>query len=390
MTSRCTARVPACLLFGFAVLLLISGCHEGGDAGSPGVARVSNPAPDPGAALLPATEELRIGRADGEDAEAFGRIRGLVLGPGGVYVLDGGAREVRAFDGGGAHLWTAGRAGGGPGEFQDPRGMTASPDGMLWIMDFASQRYTVRAADGELVATHPRRLPAFGAGWRGQFGADGALHEPTSVPDPNGNRAVLIRHEHDDGAPMPRDTFPLPSQPEANYVVRFGGGLLNLPVPFAARPEWAFDGRGGVWTGPGDGYVLARHALGGDTTLVLSMAIEPPRVERSERAEAVTELRRVLAQVGADPAQVDFSRIPDTKPVHGRLLVDDRGRLWVGRVDASNGAVFDVFSEAGGHMGTVHLDISATLPVAFRGDRLAGVNTDAVGVHRVVVYRLGF
>jgi hypothetical protein len=385
-------RYVAAIVCGFAI---VSGCHEDGlpgDEQSHGVPHVSNPAPDPGAMLIPAVEELRIGRADGDDPEVFSRIRGIVLGPGGLYVLDGGARQVRAFDEDGAHLWTVGRAGGGPGEFQDPRGLTSSPDGMLWIMDFASQRYTVLSADGELVATHARRLPATGTTWRGTFGVDGALHEPAVAPDPDGggSRAVLIRHDHGGGALVPRDTFHLPSRPEANYVVQFAGGLLNIPVPFAARPTWAFDGRGGVWTGPGDRYVLARQALGGDTTLMLSLAIDALRIERAERSEAESDLRSVLARVGADPAQVDFSSIPDTRPAHGRLLVDDRGRLWVERIDASTDTAFDVFSEAGRHIGTVRLDISAGLPVAFRGDRVAGVNTDALGVQRIVLYRVEF
>ena len=60
---------------------------------------------------------LRMGAADGEEAYLFTDIRGAAhLSDGRIVVADGATFELRAFSSGGAHVWTAGGKGNGPGE----------------------------------------------------------------------------------------------------------------------------------------------------------------------------------------------------------------------------------------------------------------------------------
>lgn len=127
---------------------------------------------------LPRTELLRIGVSEGEDPYVFERIVDLELGKDGrVYALDAVSRELRIYAPDGGHMHTVGGPGSGPGEFRDPRGLSWSARGTLWIMDFALQRYTELSQDGALLATYSRAVPALGTSWEGGFDASGHLYD---------------------------------------------------------------------------------------------------------------------------------------------------------------------------------------------------------------------
>lgn len=354
---------------------------------------------DGDARQLPATELLRLGRLEGDESYVFAGITDLALGPDGrIYVLDRQSRELRIFDAGGAHLRTAGRHGAGPGEFMDPRGIRWHPDGTLWVMDRGSQRYTVLSADGEFVTTHPRRVPAIGSRWEGGFDRMGRLYDTGFVR--RGDEAmspVYIRHDVQGAEPIATDTFALPTGGGDSYVVSSRQGMFNLPVPFAPRTSWAFDGDDGVWWGNGDRYRIVRHSLAGDTTHIVELDRTAGPVSSAERAAARARIDSVIRSIGADPASIDYARIPRTKPVHGRLFVDEARRLWIVSLaspgaspEGADGTRFDVVSSGGCHLGWVKLDVGENLPVAVNGALLAGVNVSELGVHTVAVYALGF
>ena len=76
-----------------------------------------------------------VGR-DTADADVFGREMDIALdGARNIFVLDRLNHRVAHFSSRGEHLGDIGRAGSGPGEFQDPRTLSLLPDGRLIISD---------------------------------------------------------------------------------------------------------------------------------------------------------------------------------------------------------------------------------------------------------------
>jgi 6-bladed beta-propeller len=97
----------------------------------------------------------------GEDA-AFGSIVAATVGPGGdVYVLDHVNCAVFAFSPAGRMLWKVGRKGRGPGEYQLPTRIAATPAGALLVFDLGTGDVTTLSQDGRFVSrSHlPLRFP---------------------------------------------------------------------------------------------------------------------------------------------------------------------------------------------------------------------------------------
>ena len=65
-----------------------------------------------------------------------------------IFVFDGGERVIKVFALDGRPEARLGRAGQGPGEFQNPVDMQVGPDGSVWVLDPLQARVTVFRPDG--------------------------------------------------------------------------------------------------------------------------------------------------------------------------------------------------------------------------------------------------
>src|SRR5690349_18122748 len=78
----------------------------------------------------------------GEEYE-FGRLSGIAALPdGGAAATDGLNNLVRVYAADGAHRYSFGRAGAGPGEMTGPCCIAYGPDGLLWVRDGENARYS--------------------------------------------------------------------------------------------------------------------------------------------------------------------------------------------------------------------------------------------------------
>ena len=94
------------------------------------------------------TEQLRIGVATGDPAyELYGVFDSARLSDGSIAVVNQ-AGEVRLYSGEGAHRFTFGRRGGGPGEFRTPLVIAAIRGDTLVIGDEAPWRFSYFDREG--------------------------------------------------------------------------------------------------------------------------------------------------------------------------------------------------------------------------------------------------
>lgn len=103
------------------------------------------------------TPELRIGSVD-DPRTALTRIGDIAVGEDGtMYVSQPQQREIRIYSRAGELLRVVGGEGGGPGEFQNVSSLFWRGDTLL-VLDFAQQRFSLFARDGEFIRTF-RPLP---------------------------------------------------------------------------------------------------------------------------------------------------------------------------------------------------------------------------------------
>jgi hypothetical protein len=365
MTSHSVQR-GTCGASAVVFALLLAGCAR--DAPAPlawegrvdtlpsGTIVMSNPARGlwDSAATWRLVEDLRIGSAEGDRADAFGRIGDLAADRSGrIYVLDRQAQEVRAFAPTGAYLGTLGRKGGGPGEFLGADRIAVDDSARLWVSDPRSRRYTAFDSTGLLVGDYPRRasnnLPQFRGGT-----AAGDLWEewPAPGPDGTGRRTKLLEFAH--GTYRDSLVFPPFGAPTWEIVHRVGTStmIFQIGVPYTARELLAVEPVGAIWRAVSSEYRLTRFSRAGDSVRVVSRAYDPVPVTTTERERAVARYRRDFPTGGR---VIDESAIPKEKPALRLFFADDRGFVWVVPYTADDSATvtFDLFDPVGRYLGAV-------------------------------------
>lgn len=149
-----------------------------------GVVWINNPAADPerdDSAPPPFSLELEqtFGAEEGPVEELLAFVTGFAVDDdGNVYVVDRGNDRLVAFAPDGGLLWTGGRAGQGPGEFDRSNGVAWDGEGLLYVDNHSGGQIDTWSTTGEYVDS--QGLSSFGIsqGWM------------VGLPDPN---TVVLR-----------------------------------------------------------------------------------------------------------------------------------------------------------------------------------------------------
>jgi sugar lactone lactonase YvrE len=351
---------------------------------------VTNPAEGAwgGDARWEAVEDLRIGSADGDGPELFGRLGMLAEDAGGrIWVFESTEQQFKVFDRTGRFIRTVGRRGGGPGEMQRAAGIAVMPDGRLLVVDMPGARITAFDTAGSYLAGYPISGGFTLIPWPGGVDRDGYLYN--AVPRiVDGNFTVaLVRY---DSALTPLDTlFPPTWETQEYFEHRSGDNFTRTSVPYTSSLTWRLTKEGDFWsllTGP---YELVRQNGSGDTLRVVTKPFAPVAVSGEEKDSAVARLKWFTDEGGT----VDRGRIPNTKPAALGFLVADDGHLWVSatRSDTSDvNRVFEIFDPEGRYLGNLRLPfpmLPRPAPLV-RGDRIIAVTEDTDGVPYVVRARI--
>jgi len=331
-------------------------------------------------------ENLRLGTPHEDAPDLFGNVAAVeVDAEGRIWVLDDRELEIRIFDREGRYVRTVGREGGGPGEFRAPQAIHQAPNGNFWVPDPRNNRISIFDTSGAYV--EGRNMPGgFGTSqWPGGFDRVGHYHLPIRTFDSEGGLVLaLVRLT---AAHVVVDTLEVPTDPKERdvFVLLFpNGGRAEMGVPFAGEFEWRLAPSGNLWGMLTDDYRLYEFNPAGDTLRTLTRDFTPLPVTDSEMETTRSELESFV-QAGGD---VDWSKIPHTKPATRDFFLDDEGNLWImpETPPEDAGVLLDVFAPDGLFLGTVRLpfEIELTPLPLIRNSTLYCVTKDELGVSYVV------
>ena len=327
-----------------------------------------------GPGVTEAHVDLQFGSLEGDDPNfAFADIRGIqASSDGNVHVLDYQAAEVRVFDSTGRHLRTIVRRGEGPGEIREANGIFLSGDTLLWINDHNQGMIIGVDPSGEEISRFNKPVTSYGYFWSGAFDNLGRYwretwHLDAEPRDPPSTRVGSVTgqryfksYDLSSGA---IDSVYVGEVGRRFYAYTTGTGSGSRDIPFEAFEMTVVDPSGGFWGAHSSSYRIARTGEAGDTLVVIEAELAVQRVTAEDRSAYIEgsvedrpDLRRVAQEVAA--------LMPDIKPILQSLFVDDQGRLWVDRVTPEDAPDFyDLYSQDGDYLGSVRLAFEAAGPI---------------------------
>jgi len=259
----------------------------------------------------------------------------------------------------------------------------------LWVLDSRNARYAAYDSTGMVVDTMPRPIgPRAGhcrpvtCGW---FDRRGDLVDGTMVI----GRDTVYRNM------VATSRAAWPSGTPFQFVLEPWIGVLAF-VPFRDRTAYAFDPSDFFWLGSPQEYVLRKVSLSPpyDTVLTTSRTYTPRPLNDTERGKLQSLRSRLARALGESTA---VARLPTVAPAFTLLTVDDEGRVWVARYDASDGATrdFDVFDPQGRFLARARADFDVKVnpasrapespsPIVIRGDEFYSLRSDGPGLDYVV------
>lgn len=381
---------------------------ERADSAGVEIVIVAVEAPGPVWARLDSVADLRIGTLEGPEPTRFGAIQGLVLrAAGGVTVVEGQTQELRAFDAAGAHLWTAGGIGDGPGEFARIGTVGPFQGDSTMVHDSQADRLTFVGPNGG--EGRSVRLGWDDRPFRFTSARDGGLLArmfhfpgPESAPGEGddglfGRDSASFRFAAHDGAAGPALPGPVPDM-EAIVQVRASSEMVSVSANPSPWSRYAYDAAapGGAWLAVSDRFELQWYDRQGRLTRI----VRAPGLERPFVAADLEATRAALLAVAADAAdtpgalrevetRLEITPRPATVPAFSGVRVDAEGRAWVlswapGDPPPERAWVFE---SDGTFLGRVDLPAGVRLE-AVGADAVWGVELDALDVPSVVRYRL--
>jgi len=392
-----------------AVLLSLGvvGCDAGTDAtagfavrDSSGVRIIANHAcqwPEGEGWRLSDVPRLDIGALEGEAPYQFFRVSNAVtLGDGSIVVANSGTHEIRFFDAAGSFLYSSGRKGGGPGEFEALWTLAVLPGDSIIAFDRRLRRMSIFTPDGTFARSFMFTALA------------GAAALPMPIGLTSDQRLVVSERAFRTG-----ETRTGLSRDSSYYLlVDLDGALLDTlghflgdewyikseretiytaTPPFSRSSESVVYGNG-FYFGSGDSYEIAYYAS--DGALLRLIRRMTPNLQVT--TEDIARYQQDVLDGTRDPSRRQFWQsmfaempVPETMPAYSDLIIDLEGNLWVGEYQRPGDEQprWTVFDPDGVMLGVVET------PQRFRvfeigSDYVLGRGADDLDVEHIKIYNL--
>ncbi len=338
---------------------------------------------------------LDIGSADGGEPYLFNDVEtALRLGNGTIVVANAGSGELRVFDSTGRHIRSAGRKGGGPGEFgQSSVHIWQAPNGDILAEDAENRRVNIFDSAQAFRATVALDPPPAGRPMLQGVFSDGSWLVRAWVEGTESSegewRSTSVYHRYgSDG----KHLATLVQAPEP-VLLRASDGKMStfLPVPFSPN-SFAVTVANTVLLNSGGAAGLVQVAADGAVQSIYRWQL--PRHKSTELVDAYrrAELAGTRDSVWKRLRGAFFVRslpMPEFVPAYVRMIVDYGGNIWLQRyyLDTNKERINDILAPDGRWLGTVTLPVGLWV-LQVGPDFLLGWRRDASDVEHVVVHRL--
>ena len=336
-------------------------------------------------------ETLRIGGAESGPA-SFVVVRAIAVdAKGRILVYERQSQDIRMFGADGKFIRTIGRLGSGPGEMRNAEGMTIDRQGRIWVRDAANARFTVFNGEGEFEKNWTMKFCWSQGFWNPHVDQQGRIIDFDCVVPQGGGRAMgyaVVAYRADHSGVDTLSTRPECGTRELSeagtWITRSGKSTMYRTIPWAPFPISTLGPSGESWCAPNSSrYEIMRIPQGAGDTVRIARTMPIVPVTKAERDSVIA------LSDAKGPSGLDFSRIPRTKPIIERVLIDEQGRAWVKRTSAQGIIEFDLYERTGQQLATIVLGKYRTgTPFVVRGEHVYMVIFDEDDVQYVARFQI--
>lgn len=347
----------------------------------------------------------RVFGSEEEGPELFGGVSAEFHPTGSLWISERQSREIRVFDpGSGAHLFTFGGRGDGPGEFRQKWFLGFDAEGSAYVHDYGLRRLSVFSESGELQRSH--KLPS-------SLGYGPRPSHVTRTGTILGHIPHMMERMPTDGS-MARDTvkiWTIPLDGAAPTLVSQTPGPLwyfhsgvqvvvpytgILPQPYAGGLLYGFwDDRVYVTDHAGE----ASYSVYGPAGLERRVEVDraPRHIDGFSATAFVEHMRR--SRVSESRLRIYEKHLPEmlipkAQRAWDRLVVTEEGGVWLLRPDDTEGTiagpppghrVWDVFDADGVFVGHIRLPANVS-PAQVNGQSVLAIVRDELGRRTVAIH----
>ena len=319
-----------CLVYFFAFLLIFSACKTKSDMEArveviDGIEHVfSTDTPLYPNRTVSFEEELAVNPEDEEGNFILFRPMSFIVDRNeNIYITDVQENSIKVFDSHGKYKLTIGRRGQGPGEFQNVGRQAFLPDGKLLVLDSTQMRTTLFSAEGEFLESFP---------WRESLGRLYVATESSLIlskytfegkNNPLEGRRLFIR-EYDFGG-NELNSF-AEFTVEETRIWAEANKFVALSWPDSPRSIFSGDQVGQhLYHCLNSEYVIEVFDSRGKLKRKIQRSYDPVPYPR-QKAE---EFRERYKNIPSMRKVIEGMPKPNVKPITTRMLIDDKGNLWV-------------------------------------------------------------
>ena len=271
------------------------------------------------------TEDLRIGKVEGQDEYMFGEIREIAVDDDGqIFVLDIKKTLINVYDKNGRYKKTIGRHGQGPGELQAPQRMKKTWQDEIFVEDHGARSFVYYTLDGR----YSRRI-TYSNIFIFTTGIDslGNIIGVKQTPGKYGNRQVINRYD-------PKLTY----LHTLGYPIEGNRGEYNF---FKSWLNWAAFKGDHIIFFYSENYGLYIYDNQGNLVQKIEKKYKPVRISQEE-----LDYMRSVVRLPSNVKNI----VPKYHDAFQRISVDDEDRIFVETWEKTRdgkGFIYDVFGPDG-------------------------------------------
>ena len=297
-------------------------------------------------------EDLSIGGNENDNNYYFPKgAWSNVDGDGNIYVTDFGNRRVQMYDKAGKYIRTIGRKGQGPGEYQFPSRIQFDAEGNLIVFDSRvahkfnrdgrfKKRITLKTFTNDTVIM-----------------STGSIFGTTQAHFEKGGPKECVAKMDADGTLVGTVAEFRGEFKESQNVIAWHQYNNRLTLSLASPSIFCY--------GFSSAYKIYIADAEGKSNLIITKEEKPQPITGKEK-DAIKKRGpyKAIWQSG-NPKPEEGMVFPDHRPFFGRLMADEKGRIYVWReksvLDESHESVFDVFSKDGYYLYKTKLPFAPVL-----------------------------